>query len=57
LFAQGSSWRLERGEGQVFDIAKWARTSVAMIEKFYASAYKLGAVAPQLRAQTRRTAK
>lgn len=52
----GISWRLERGEGQVFDIAKWARTSVAMIEKFYASAYKLGAVAPQLRSQTRKRA-
>ena len=53
----GISWRLERGEGQVFDIAKWARTSVAMIEKFYASAYKLEAVAPQLRAQGRKRAK
>lgn len=53
----GISWRLERGEGQVFDIAKWARTSVAMIEKFYASAYKLGAVAPQLRSQGRKRAK
>lgn len=53
----GISWRLERGEAQVFDIAKWARTSVAMIEKFYASAYKLGAVAPQLRSQTRRRAR
>jgi hypothetical protein len=53
----GISWRLEKGEGQVFDIAKWARTSVAMIEKFYASAYKLGAVAPQLRSQSRQRAK
>lgn len=50
----GISWRLERGEGQVFDIAKWARTSVAMIEKFYASAYKLGAVAHELRSSRRR---
>lgn len=52
----GISWRLERGEAQVFDVAKWARTSVAMIEKFYASAYKLGAVAPQLRSQGRKRA-
>jgi len=52
----GISWRLERGEAQVFDIAKWARTSVAMIEKFYASAYKLEAVAPQLRSQGRKRA-
>jgi hypothetical protein len=47
------SWRLEDGEAQIFDIAKWARTSVAMIEKFYASAYQLDAVAPQLRARKR----
>lgn len=53
----GISWRLERGEGQVFDIAKWARTSVSMIEKHYASAYKLDAVAPQLRSQQRSSTK
>lgn len=51
----GISWRLEKGDGQVFDIAKWARTSVAMIEKFYASAYKLNAVAPQLMSMTKGT--
>jgi integrase len=44
----GISWRLERSEGSIFDIARWARTSVQMIEKFYASAYSLNAVAPQL---------
>ena len=53
----GISWRLEQGDAQVFDVARWARTSVAMIEKFYASAYKLEAVAPQLRARGRRAAK
>jgi len=53
----GISWRLQRGEGTVFDIARWARTSVEMIEKHYASVYKLGAVAPQLRSQGRKGAK
>jgi hypothetical protein len=50
----GISWRLENGEGQVFDVARWARTSVAMIEKYYASAYRLDAVAPQLRSRGRK---
>lgn len=53
----GISWRLERGDATVFDIARWARTSVAMIEKFYASAYRLDAVAPQLRSQGKKGTK
>jgi hypothetical protein len=53
----GISWRLERADAQVFDVAKWARTSVAMIEKYYASAYQLGAIAPLLRTQRRKGSK
>lgn len=49
----GISWRLEKSEGSIFDIAKWARTSVQMIEKHYASAYNLNAVADQLRSTKR----
>jgi len=50
----GITWRLEDGEGSIFAVAKWARTSVAMIEKFYSTTYNLNADAPQLRGRGRR---
>lgn len=37
----GISWMLQYMSGSVFDVARWARTSVEMIEKHYASVYSL----------------
>jgi len=36
----GITWRVEAGAATVFEIARWARTSVAMIEKHYAREFE-----------------
>lgn len=44
----GITWRLESGAA-VYDVARWARTSVGMIEKHYARQYSFAARAVAIR--------